>query len=553
MTNQAVPEHPMAAAREPTAAFRTGSWRSERPVFVERTAPCSEACPLGEDIPAIMALHEQGLHRDALEKILEENPLPGLCGRACFHPCERVCNRARFDEAVSIRDLERFAAEHTPDGSSIEPLQGARPSSVAVLGGGPAGLSCAWFLGRLGHRVTLLEPGDRLQIQREMGGLVPETILEREVERLASMGVEIVTDASTGPDPLAAFSEAYDALYLSSPLPGTEGPIDACQAHERLFTLRGLRQALRAGRESLISGTVAVAGCGPMALEAARLVREQGGRPEVLCGVAREAFGGDGGDLEDAEAEGIDVHFESGLRGLSLEGERFRILPGGPEAPSGTGEPPDSRKEVEADAVVFVPNLKGAQPHWIPCVLPSGLTVLREPAPAGDTPAAERSRKAVRALAAGKQAALILDCSLRGRALDVLAHASPGRLGALSAEVYTRLAAGGTECRPADVVRYEDLNTACFRSSPRSRPHRGKALTPGQAVYSARRCFQCGACTFCGACDDYCPDVSIRLDRVNRRRTVDYEHCKGCGICARECPRGAIVVERESAALRDEG
>ena len=170
MTNHTVPEHPMAAARESTAVFRTGTWRFERPVFVERTAPCSETCPLGENIPAIMALHERGLHREALEKILEENPLPGLCGRTCFHPCERVCNRARFDEAVSIRDLERFAAEHTPEAPSMESFAESRPSAVAVLGGGPAGISCAWFLARLGHRVTLMEPGNRLEVQRGSDG-----------------------------------------------------------------------------------------------------------------------------------------------------------------------------------------------------------------------------------------------------------------------------------------------------------------------------------------------------------------------------------------------
>ncbi len=549
MTNHTVPEHPMAAARESTAVFRTGTWRFERPVFVERTAPCSEACPLGEDIPAIMALHERGLHREALEKILEENPLPGLCGRTCFHPCERVCNRARFDEAVSIRDLERFAAEHTPDGSSLEPLQGGRPSSVAVLGGGPAGISCAWFLARLGHRVTLMEPGDRLEVQREMDGLVPEPVMEREIERLAAAGVEVVTGFPAGSDPLEALSASHDAVYLSTLPPGAGSPLDRGQAHDRLFTLRGLKQVRESGSAPGLSGMVAVAGCGPEALEAARLVRDQGGRPTILCSSSREAFGADGAGLAAAEAEGIDLRFESGLRGLPEEGDRLRVLTGGPAAPCGAGGRPP-REALEADALVFVPGLKGAHPDWIPRVLSSGLTVLQAFSSdlAEDRSAVERSRRAVRALAAGKRSALILDCFLRGRALDVLAQISPGRLGALSAGAYIRLPAGGTDRRLADVVRYEELNTACFRNAPRSRPSPDRALTSGQAVYSARRCFQCGTCTFCGACDDYCPDVSIRVDRSSRSRVVDYEHCKGCGICARECPRGAVVMEKESAA-----
>jgi Pyruvate/2-oxoacid:ferredoxin oxidoreductase delta subunit len=549
MTDHTVPEHPMAAARESTAVFRTGTWRFERPVFVERTAPCSEACPLGEDIPAIMALHERGLHREALEKILEENPLPGLCGRTCFHPCERVCNRARFDEAVSIRDLERFAAEHTPEAISIEPFEESRPAAVAVLGGGPAGISCAWFLTRLGHRVTLYEPGDRLEIQREMDGLAPEPILEREVGRLAEAGVEVLTRFSAGPDPLEALSASHDAVYLSTPFPGAASPLDAERARGRLFTLRGLKEARKSGDAPGLAGTVAVAGCGLEALEAARLVRDQGGRPTVLCGGSREAFGADTADLEAAQAEGIDLRFESGLRGLAEEGDRLRVLTGGPAAPCGARGRP-RREALEADALVFVPGLKGAHPDWIPRLLSSGLAVIQGPFSdsSGDRSAAERSRRAVRALAAGKRTALILDCFLRGRALGVLAKISQGRLGALSAGAYTRLPAGETDRRPADVVRYEELNTACFRNTPRSRPSPDRALTSGQAVYSARRCFQCGTCTFCGACDDYCPDVSIRVDRSTRSRVVDYEHCKGCGICARECPRGAVVMEKESAA-----
>ncbi len=537
MTDHAVPEHPMAAARESTAVFRTGTWRFERPVLVERAAPCSEACPLGQDIPGVMALHERGLHREALRVILEENPFPGLCGRICFHPCERVCNRARFDQAVSIRDLERFAEEQAPDEGFMEPPRADRPSRVAVLGGGPAGLSCARFLAGLGHGVTIYEPGDRLAIYGETAGLVPETLLEREPGRLSASGpVEIVTGVSTGPEALRSLSRSHDAVYIAGTGPGMPGPIELPPA--RVFTLRDLRRARESGAEDRLSGSVVVAGGGPAALEAARLILELGGRPKILCASSRERFGAGPGGLEAAEAEGIEVRFESGIRALSQENDRLRILPGGPAAR------PAFRVETEADALVMALELKGARPEWIPRILPPGLVALQDPSStlAPDAPAAERSRGIIRALGAGKRAALILDLCLRGRALDVLAGASLGRLGALSARAYEALPAGGIERRLTDVVRYDDLNTACFRSVPRSKPRRGGSLTPGQAVSSARRCFQCGRCTFCGACDDYCPDVSIRSDRAERLRAVDYEHCKGCGICARECPRGAIVM-----------
>jgi Pyruvate/2-oxoacid:ferredoxin oxidoreductase delta subunit len=540
----------MAAARESTAVFRTGSWRFERPVFVEQTAPCSEACPLGENIPAVMALHRQGRHLEALEKILVENPFPGVCGRICFHPCERVCNRGRFDQAVSIRDLERFAAESTPYADVVALYRGGRPSAVAVLGGGPAGLSCAWFLARLGHRVSLLEPGDRMEIEREMKDLLPAPVLEREIARLSGLGVEIVTGFSGGPDPVAALTSSYDAVYASTAGPDPALPMDLERTPERVFTLGDLKRA-RTEASSSEFHHVAVSGCGPTALEAVRLLRQQGVRPVVLCGASWQ--GPDSAGLE--AAEGIELRSESGLRALSTDGDRLRVLLGGTApSPDGGGGPP-RREALEIEALVFAPDLKGARPDWIPRVLPSGLTVLRGPSssPSGDEPEAERSRRAVRALAAGKRAAFILDCALRGLTLDLLAAVSPGRLGALSAEAYTRLLAGETDRRLDAVVRYEDLNTACFRRSTRSEASPDRGLTPGQAVYSARRCFLCGTCTFCGACDDYCPDVSIRVDRANRTRVVDYEHCKGCGICARECPRGGVVMAKESPPVPEKG
>jgi 2-oxoacid:acceptor oxidoreductase delta subunit (pyruvate/2-ketoisovalerate family) len=212
---------PMAAAKEPTTPIRTGTWRFERPVFVSRLAPCSEACPLGEDIPAIMALNGKGDFEGAYLKILEENPFPGICGRICFHPCERVCNRGRFDEAVSIKELEgsvfKDAQTREPMARGLEPRKGRK---VAVLGGGPAGLSCAYFLALLGHEITVLEQGDEPEIfalSLDKGSL-ERADLEWEVKRVLSLGVgkgHYVPDQAKGYEDLA---KEYEAVYVSPKL-----------------------------------------------------------------------------------------------------------------------------------------------------------------------------------------------------------------------------------------------------------------------------------------------------------------------------------------------
>ena len=131
---------------------KTGSWRYVRPLFDEKTSPCSAACPAGEDIARIEMLVSQKLIPEAWETILEENPFPAVCGRVCFHNCEGACNRGQMDDPVAIHHLERFVGDAAIS-SKETPKVNALPDNgkkVAIAGSGPAGLGAAYFLARLG-------------------------------------------------------------------------------------------------------------------------------------------------------------------------------------------------------------------------------------------------------------------------------------------------------------------------------------------------------------------------------------------------------------------
>ncbi len=130
-----------------TEVNNTGTWRFVRPIYQEKTAPCSQACPAGQDIPRIEMLAKWGMFQEAWQTILRENPLPAVCGRVCFHPCERACNRKDFDEAVAVHCLERFIGDKAIAENYPIPEKTAQDNGkqIAIAGSDPAGLSAAWF------------------------------------------------------------------------------------------------------------------------------------------------------------------------------------------------------------------------------------------------------------------------------------------------------------------------------------------------------------------------------------------------------------------------
>ena len=165
-----------------TKMNKTGSWRFFHPKFDEKTAPCSAACPLGQDVARIEMLTSWGLLKDAWQTILNENPFPAICGRVCFHPCESACNRAHMDEPIAIHHLERFLgdtaiSEGREAHFNIKPANGKK---VAIAGAGPAGLAAAYFLARLGYSCDIFEA------RCEPGGLLRWGIPAYRLPRLRS-------------------------------------------------------------------------------------------------------------------------------------------------------------------------------------------------------------------------------------------------------------------------------------------------------------------------------------------------------------------------------
>jgi NADPH-dependent glutamate synthase beta subunit-like oxidoreductase len=564
---------PMALSLEGTRATKTGTWRYLTPTYQDKVAPCNEGCPAGEDIEAAMVLSGQEDYLGAWEKITRENPLPRVCGRVCFHPCERACNRREFDEPAAINALERFVGDRAfQAGKAFAPLQPGKKEKAAVIGSGPAGLSCAYHLASLGYGVTLFEA------EAELGGMLrygipayrlPREVLDQEIKGILSLGVEARPGTRIGKDLKWEDLKGYDAVFLSAgawkslPL-GIPGE----KAAGVMSGLEFLRKA-NSGESVDLGKRVAIVGGGNTAMDAARSALRLGAKPLVLYRRTKEEMPAWEEEISEAEEEAIEFLFLSSPVRVIVTGGKVsgiecvkNLL--GPPGKDGRREPrpvEGSNFTLPVDAILscigetpdfsFLPeNLKktgGAVfVDW------TGATSLPRVFAGGDI--VPQTRTVSHAIGAGKRAAMALDASFRGKNVaEALRAARWGENGSFS---MARYLARGTDGTPPAVVKYSDLNPAYFQRRRRKAKEKlppgervsdfreiNAGLSASEALEEAKRCFNCGVCNLCDNCFIFCPDMAIAARPDRRGYEINLEYCKGCCICVEECPRGAISVE----------
>jgi len=557
-----------------TEVNKTGSWRFVRPKYDEKTAPCSAACPAGEDIARIEMLAAQGMFKAAAEAVLLENPFPAVCGRVCFHPCETTCNRAELDEPVAVHRLERFLGDMViQDGGQLSlnklPDKGKK---VCVAGAGPAGLAAGYFLTRLGYACDVFEAAS------EPGGLLrwgipeyrlPAVVLKPEIARIENLGVKIHCNTQVTPQFLQESQGRYDAVFigcghgrsLQMGIPGQKIAADG------LEFLRSLRR----GEIAAVKGTAAVVGGGNTAIDVARALVRLGAKAIVVYRRRRQDMPAFHSEVAMAVAEGVEImELVAPVRIEADDGEVLLTLQ--PMKISGT-ETRGGRARVVLDDqkpqrlrvnTIFSAIGAEALESWqVPpkantqtlnlshCIL----TLKDRPTVFGGD--LTNSLKSVTdAIASGKQAALALDTFFQegwDTVAERLTACQVGSGPALSMESYL---GGARTIRNSHIVTYPEINIDYF--SPESRPptkllsmdERMRSfaeveatLTEAQAEKEGKRCFNCGICNQCDICRIFCPEVAVLLK--DARRQVNLDYCKGCGICVKECPRNAMALEEE--------
>ena len=292
-----VPEHlrlpiagvtPPPTEKEGQRLFPTGNFRFYRPVYRDKTPPCNHACPTGEQIQKYLDHVKHDRYLDGYLTILEDNPMPAVTGRVCYHPCETACNRAAHDEPIGIRGVERFLGDFglkladNPVKPALPPLNG---KTVAIVGSGPGGLGCAYHLRRKGYASVIFEaldqPGGMLRAGIPAWHL-PGEILDAEIAKLLDLGgIEIRCGVRVGDDPdgvtLGYLRTTYDAVFLALGQDvGRRLGAEGAQARGVIGAMEFLRET-GLGRPVTVGASVLVIGGGNTASDAARSAIRLGG------------------------------------------------------------------------------------------------------------------------------------------------------------------------------------------------------------------------------------------------------------------------------------
>jgi len=533
-----------------TEIFRTGTWRAAMPQYRDAPSPCRIACPVGGEIATWIGQARSREWKRAWETLTRNNPFPAVTGRICHHPCEAACNRGSFDEAIAVCALERSIGDRAlAEGWRFPQTPSARRERIAVIGGGPSGLSAAYQLRRRGYAVTLFEAKSAL------GGLLrhgippyrlPRNVLDGEIERVLDLGIDVRLDAPVSTqDEWTRLRSQHDAIYLAV---GASRPKRLPQLnYDADFVMDGaayLEQS-NAGRPPALGRRLAVLGGGSAAMDVARSARRAGHEVTVISLEAEAQMPAQREELVQALEEGITLVAGAMLRAAAATAHGVHIdcvrvgFEAGAQPGLFTVTPlPGSDFRLVVDGII--PAI-GQDPEFAAMardIASEGALVRIDSRHAtslagvyagGD--AASTARFVSHAIGAGKEVARQIDCYLQGEVAREPAGANVVAPGAINHFYYPRAA----RAAPGRL-------SAAQRGSGQDEVQ--AALSPDQFDAEAARCFSCGTCIECDNCFHHCPDLAVR--RVPGGYEILEAYCKGCGLCVAECPTGSIAMQEEN-------
>jgi NADPH-dependent glutamate synthase beta subunit-like oxidoreductase len=530
----------------------SGPLRTRKPVYVDLLPPCNAACSAGENIQSWLAEAQEGRFEQAWQRIVADNPFPAIEGRVCYHPCETACNRAELDEPVSVHAVERFLGDMALEREWQLPRPGKRTGKrVLVVGAGPSGLSAAYHLARRGHEVEVRDAGP------EPGGMMrygipafrlPRDVLSAEVERVATMGVRVVTRHRVDDLRAERSDGGFDAVFVAVGAHLSKRVDIPARDAGRILDAVSFLEDVAKGERPQLGRRVAVYGGGDTAMDAARTARRLGADEAlVVYRRTRERMPAHEEETVDAEREGVRINWLRSIRafeGPNLVIEEMELDAAGVPQPTGRMErlPADSLVLAlgQASDSAFMGHVPGVEfgPDGTVIVSPSMMTGADGVFAGGDMVPAERTVTV--GVGHGKKASRNIDAWLAGRSGgDPAKHPQAG-FDALHLWYFGDFKRRAQpELAPADrVAGFSEVVSG---------------LSEREARYEAARCLSCGNCFECDGCLGACPEDAVIKLGVGERYRFDYQRCTGCGACFEQCPVHAIEMIGEPSPVGEAG
>jgi 2-oxoacid:acceptor oxidoreductase delta subunit (pyruvate/2-ketoisovalerate family) len=550
---------------------------------VRKLPPCRTACPAHVNVQAYVALIQRGKFKEAVEVIRKDMPFPAICGRVCFSPCEDACARVNLDQAVAIRALKRLVADIEREQGRVvaEPVPKKFSEKVAIIGAGPAGLTAAYELAKLGYPVTVFER------MAEPGGMmrycIPDFRLEKfvvanEIAYIKDLGVEIKTGVEFGKDITieSLKKDGYKAIFFAI---GTQLGMKLNVPGEELEGVINAVDFLRAialGKKIAVGERVAVIGGGNTAIDAARMAKKLGAKEVlILYRRSREEMPALPHEVELAEEDGIKFYFLVAPKQIIGENGRvkavecLRMRLGEPDE-SGRRRPIPiafSEHQYEVDMViqalgqivetsVLPPELMSKEKRGPPLQVDPLTLETNVPGVFAGGDVATGPASIIEAVGAGKRAAVSIHRYLRGE--DLRKDREEEKIEETTWVKDWRLLEKKER-------RYDAPIEKPHLSFEEAREYLEKLKR--QARFEAFRCLGCGPCAECLASMDLCEGDKAVVDedkcvgcnvcavicpveaiRKNEKGVaqVNEDLCKGCGLCVARCPEKAITMKKLS-------